>query len=228
MNSEYLLDLIENKYESELSNFSIVQIGANDGVQDDLIRPLITKYNLKSHLVEPIKEHYENLCSNYIDFSNVKCHNLAISDIDGEKIMSTIEYDESLPTWCKGLSTFDITRNFLGGFGGYQLKDDLRNTELFNKIQNSRTEIVVSCKTLDTFLNENEIKSIDVFITDAEGHDFIIFNQLDLSKYSPKFIILETHTLSQIDKNLIIKKLVDNSYEILENGWDTVAKKNEN
>jgi hypothetical protein len=225
MNSEHLLHLIENKYESELSNFTILQIGANDGVQDDLIRPLITKYNLKSHLVEPIKEHYQNLCSNYVDFTNVKCHNLAISDIDGEKIMTTIEYDESLPIWCKGLSTFDITRNFLSGFGGYQLKDDLRNSELFNKIKNSRTEIVVSTKTLDTFLSENKIDSIDVFVTDAEGHDFIIFNQLDFSKYSPKFIILETHTLSQRDKNVIVKKLVDNGYDILESSWDTVAEK---
>lgn len=225
MNSERLLHLIENKYESELSNFTILQIGANDGVQDDLIRPLITKYNLKSHLVEPIKEHYQNLCSNYVDFTNVKCHNLAISDIDGEKIMTTIEYDESLPIWCKGLSTFDITRNFLSGFGGYQLKDDLRNSELFNKIKNSRTEIVVSTKTLDTFLSENKIDSIDVFVTDAEGHDFIIFNQLDFSKYSPKFIILETHTLSQRDKNVIVKKLVDNGYDILESSWDTVAEK---
>lgn len=228
MNGEHLLDLIEKKYESELSNFTILQIGANDGVQDDLIRPLITRYNLKSHLVEPIREHYENLCSNYIDFSNVKCHNLAISDIDGEKMMTTIENDESLPLWCKGLSTFDTSRNFLGGFGGYELRDDLRNTELFNKIQNSKTEIVVSCRTLNTFLNENKIDSIDVFITDSEGHDFVIFNQLDLSKFSPKFIILETHTLSQIDKNLIIKKLVDNGYNILENSWDTVAEKNEN
>lgn len=225
MNSERLLHLIENKYESELSNFTILQIGANDGVQDDLIRPLITKYNLKSHLVEPIKQHYQNLCSNYVDFTNVKCHNLAISDIDGEKIMTTIEYDESLPIWCKGLSTFDITRNFLSGFGGYQLKDDLRNSELFNKIKNSRTEIVVSTKTLDTFLSENKIDSIDVFVTDAEGHDFIIFNQLDFSKYSPKFIILETHTLSQRDKNVIVKKLVDNGYDILESSWDTVAEK---
>lgn len=225
MNNEHLLSLIENKYESEISNFTILQIGANDGIQDDLVRPLITKYNLKSHLVEPIKEHYENLLSNYRDFSNVKCHNLAISDIDGEKIMSTIQYDESLPIWCKGLSTFDITRNFLGGFGGYNLKDDLRNTDLFNKIKNTLTEVSVSCKKLDSFLNENEIDSIDVFITDAEGHDFIIFNQLDLSKYSPKFIIVESHTLSQIDKNLIIKKLVDNGYNILENSWDTVAEK---
>jgi len=225
MNSEHLLGLIENKYESELSNFTILQIGANDGVQDDLIRPLITKHNLKSHLVEPIKEHYENLCSNYTHFPNVKCHNLAISDIDGEKIMTTIEYDESLPTWCKGLSTFDITRNFLSGFGGYQLKDDLRNSKLFNKIKNSRTEIVVPTKTLNTFLTENEIDSIDVFVTDAEGHDFIIFNQLDYFKYSPKFIILETHTLSQRDKNVIVKKLVDNGYDILECSWDTIAEK---
>jgi hypothetical protein len=78
---------------------------------------------------------------------------------------------------------------------------------------------------LNTFLPENEIDSIDVFVTDAEGHDFIIFNQLDFSKYSPKFIILETHTLSQRDKNVIVKKLVDNGYDILESSWDTIAEK---
>ena len=61
MNSEELLTLLENNFGDNIHEFVVLQIGSNDGVQDDLIRPLITKYNLKSHLVEPVEEFFQSL-----------------------------------------------------------------------------------------------------------------------------------------------------------------------
>jgi FkbM family methyltransferase len=225
MNGEELLGILEDEYENEISDFTIVQIGANDGMQDDPIQLLIKKYSPKAHLVEPVKELYKTLTTSYTDCPNVTCHNFAISDIDGEKKMITVDYDDSLPLWCKGLSTFDISRNFLSGFGGYKLLEDLRKTEIFKKVKKAQKEISVQTKTLDTFFLENKIETIDVFITDTEGHDFIIFNQLDLTKYFPKLIMMETHTLGNEDKISINKKLLDNGYTILQDSWDIIAKK---
>ena len=48
--------------------------------------------------------------------------------------MSVIKYDNSLPIWCKGLSTFDESLNFFSGFGGLGLGEDLRNTEIYKQI----------------------------------------------------------------------------------------------
>jgi FkbM family methyltransferase len=188
-----------------------------------LIRPIIIKYGLESHLVEPIKENFELLVKNYLNYSNVFLYNFAISDIDGFKEITTITYDESLPIWCKGLSTFDASYNFFSGFGGFKLKEDLRDTELFKIIDKKRNKVVVETKTLKSFLTEKNIDKIDIFITDTEGHDFIIFSQLDLVKYSPKYIIMETHTLSEETNKLIVDKLTHYNYSIIENGWDIIA-----
>ena len=190
MTKEEIFNLLEKDYLSEIKDFTIIQIGANDGIQDDLIRPIITKYNPKSYLVEPIKEHFDALVLNYSEFSNISFFNFAISDTDGIKEMTTLKYNDSLPIWCKGLSTFDTSFNFFGGFGGLGLKEDMRNTPLYHQVKSLEVKVNVQTKTLSNFLNENYITSIDIFVTDTEGHDYIIFEQLDLEKYSPKFIII--------------------------------------
>jgi FkbM family methyltransferase len=228
MNSEQLLTLLENNFGEKIHEFVVLQIGANDGIQDDLIRPLITKYNLKSHLVEPVKEFFESLSDNYKNYLNVVCHNIAISDMDGLKEMSIIKYDISMPIWCKGLSTFDESYNFFNGFGGLRFEQDLRNTDIYKQVSENKIKINVTTKKLETFLNENQINSLDVFVTDTEGHDFIIFNQLDLNKYFPKIIVMETHTLGEETNNLIIDKLLKHGYSIIENSWDTIAIKYNN
>ena len=223
MTNEELLILLENNFGDKLHDFVVLQIGANDGIQDDLVRPLITKYNLKSHLVEPILEYFQSLSHNYKDYSNVICHNIAISDIDGNKEMSVIKYNDTMPIWCKGLSTFDESYNFFSGFGGLGLAEDLKNTDVYKQVIENKIKINVTTKKLETFLNDNQINSLDIFITDTEGHDFIIFNQLDLTKYRPKVIIMETHTLGKNVNNLITDKLLKHGYTILENSWDIVA-----
>jgi FkbM family methyltransferase len=223
MTKEELLILLENNFGDKLHDFVVLQIGANDGIQDDLVRPLITKYNLKSHLVEPILKYFQSLSHNYKDYSNVICHNIAISDIDGDKEMSVIKYNDTMPIWCKGLSTFDESYNFFSGFGGLGLVEDLKNTDVYKQVIENKIKINVTTKKLETFLNDNQINSLDIFITDTEGHDFIIFNQLDLTKYRPKVIIMETHTLGENVNNLITDKLLKHGYTILENSWDIVA-----
>jgi FkbM family methyltransferase len=223
MSGEELLKLLEDNFGEKIHEFVVLQIGANDGVQDDLIRPLITKYNPKSHLLEPVEQFFKSLSDNYKDYSNVVCHNIAISDTDGLKEMSIIKYDNSMPIWCKGLSTFDESLNFFSGFGGLGMAQDLRGTHVYNQVSNNKIKINVTTKKLETFLNENQINSIDVFVTDTEGHDFIIFNQLDLNKYSPKIIVMETHQLGEEINNLITDKLLKHGYSIVENSWDLIA-----
>jgi FkbM family methyltransferase len=223
MTNEELLILLENNFGDKLHDFVVLQIGANDGIQDDLVRPLITKYNLKSHLVEPVLEYFQSLSHNYKDYSNVICYNIAISDIDGNKEMSVIKYNDTMSIWCKGLSTFDESYNFFSGFGGLGLAEDLKNTDVYKQVIENKIKINVTTKKLETFLNDNQINSLDIFITDTEGHDFIIFNQLDLTKYHPKVIIMETHTLGENVNNLITDKLLKHGYTILENSWDIVA-----
>jgi FkbM family methyltransferase len=204
----------------------LLQIGANDGIQDDPVRDYILHHKINAHLLEPIPVFYDELCKNYKDAQNVTCHNCAIHIKNGKENITYVNVP-SLPNWTKGLGTFDITKNGLSGYGNYKLQTDLTNDPTFLSINNQKKDIEVNTYTLSTFLLNAGIDRIDVYVTDTEGFDGIIFDQLDLDKYSPSFIMMETHTLGDEANYDIDNKLKNYNYTIVEKGWDTVAIKND-
>jgi FkbM family methyltransferase len=218
-----LNELINECFE-DTNQLTLLQIGANDGQQSDLFRDLIIEYKIKSNLLEPIPEFYNLLVKNYSNYNWVKCHNLAITTDDGEREMRYVPKIEGLPEWTMGLGTFDVEKNFLGsGKGGYMLNEDYSNSKIYKKCMNEVKTINVNTSTLDSFIKKNDIKNIDIYISDTEGFDWIIFNQLDLNIFNPKIICMETHTLGNIENNLINDKLTKNGYTIIKQEWDTIA-----
>jgi len=205
-------------------NEILLQIGANDGIQDDPIRDYILKNKVTAHLLEPIPIFYKQLCENYKDHPNVTCHNLAIHVKNGKATMTYVD-DPTLPPWTKGLGTFDTTKNGFSGYGNHNLKTNLANDPVYQSINAQKQQIVVNTNTLSTFLEAQNINRIDVYITDTEGFDGIIFNQLDLDVYTPHLIMMETHTLTTHENNLIDEKLRKHNYTITEKDWDTIAVK---
>ena len=218
-----LNELINECFE-DTNQLTLLQIGANDGQQSDLFRDLIIEYKIKSNLLEPIPEFYNLLVKNYSNYNWVKCHNLAITTDDGEREMRYVPKIEGLPEWTMGLGTFDDEKNFLGsGKGGHMLSEDYSNSEIYKKCMNEVKTINVNTSTLDSFIKKNDIKNIDIYISDTEGFDWIIFNQLDLNIFNPKIICMETHTLGEDQNNLIDEKLIKNGYNIIKKEWDTLA-----
>lgn len=202
----------------------LLQIGANDGIQDDLCRTSIIEFGINSHLVEPVPYLYNELCDNYRKYKNVKTYNVAIGNENKHLDFYYVDPIEDLPVWTKGLGTFDTTKNFLGkGFGGLNLREDLSQSELYQKIKTRIKKIKIKTLKLETFLMNNDIKKIDFYISDTEGYDGIIFNQLDLNKYAPKIICMETHTLDPDTLSNINYKLKQSKYKIINQEWDTVA-----
>ena len=213
-----------NECFEDTNQLTLLQIGANDGKQSDLFRDLIIEYKIKSNLLEPIPEFYNLLVKNYSNHNWVKCHNLAITTEDGEREMRYVPKIEGLPEWTMGLGTFDDEKNFLGsGKSGYMLSEDYSNSEIYKKCMNEVKTINVNTSTLDSFIKKNDIKNIDIYISDTEGFDWIIFNQLDLNIFNPKIICMETHTLGEDQNNLIDEKLIKNGYNIIKKEWDTLA-----
>jgi FkbM family methyltransferase len=215
MNLDYLI----SNYFSDIfpEDLTLIQIGANDGLQSDPFRDSIINYKIYSYLLEPIPDFYEMLKNNYAEYNFVKCFNLAIKITYVPKI-------EGLPDWTKGLGTFDTSKNFLGeGKGGQNLDTDFSTTDLYKKVKENVKKIIVKSNTLGTFIKSQNINKIDFYLSDAEGFDWIIFNQLDLKKFEPKVIFMETHTLGEYENSLIDEKLTMNGYTILDKSWDTIA-----
>jgi FkbM family methyltransferase len=223
MNKKIVYDILENNFKDQISNFTILQVGANDGIQDDLIRDIIIKYKPKSYLIEPIKEYFDLLLDNYKSIDNIQFFNLAISNNNGLAKMTYVPHNNTLPEWVRGLGTLDENNNFFCGFGDINKSVDMRNTDIFKTVNQIKKKTEVITKKLNTFLNENDIKKIDVYITDTEGYDYIIFEQLDLNLYSPKIIIMETHSLGEESNEKIKEKLFKYNYQIVESSWDTIA-----
>lgn len=215
-----------NKINQPISEMTIVQIGANDGKQSDPVNEIIRKYNNISYLCEPIPEYYKILKNQYNSYPNVKCYNIAITTLDGQAEMTYLKPNKDLPEWTRGLGTLDIKGNYLGeGRAGFKGKEDRSNTELYKKVKKLEEKIQVNTQTLNTFLTKNNIQEIDVFVTDVEGYDWVVFDQLDLEKYHPKVIYMETHFLSDEDNKKIDEKLHLYGYTFTK-GWDTIAIKN--
>lgn len=227
MNFENLIQVCFSSLENKKLN--LLQIGANNGIQDDPFRESIIKYQINSYLLEPIPEYYNMLIHNYAEYNWVKCYNIAITNEDGENEMLYVPPVSYLPEWTRGLGTFDTSKNFLGGMSGlgteqndYQLTEDHSQTDFYKAIKNIAKTVTVKTNTLNTFLNTINLSHIDIYASDTEGFDWVVFNQLDLNKFSPKIIFMETHTLGSEQNSLINNKLIKHGYTILEKNRDTV------
>lgn len=212
---------------SEINNLVLLQVGANDGRQSDPFRESILEFKINSHLLEPIPDFYEMLVNNYLEYTYVKCYNIGITNLDGEQIIDYVPKIDGLPEWTQGLGTFDKSKNFIGfGMGGHNLKIDFSESELYKTVKNNIKSILVKTNTLSNFLNQNKIMNLDLYVSDTEGFDWVVFEQLDLDKYHPKIIHMETHSLGIEQNELIDLKLAKYGYEILDKTWDTIAIKN--
>jgi FkbM family methyltransferase len=220
-----LINIVSTYFPNMFSeNLTLIQIGANDGLQSDPFRETIINNKINSYLLEPIPDFYNMLKHNYSNCDWVKCFNLAITTENGEQEITYVPKINGLPEWTQGLGTFNTSKNFLGeGKGGRNLETDYSNTELYREVKENIKKIIVKTKTLETFLTDQGIQKIDFYLSDTEGYDWVIFNQLDLNKYQPKVIYMETHTLGEYENSMIDEKLIKNGYTILDKSWDTIA-----
>ena len=196
-----------HKIGKEVSNASVVQIGACDGIVYDDTRGFLDLYSWKGVFVEPIPELFEQLKENFKD-RDYKFVNAAITKESGTVTMlnvpeSSIANQENGIRECfKGMSSVWPPKNGLGS-------DDEYDTSIR---ENFAKKIEVRSLSLEDLFKETDTTEFDIFIVDAEGCDYDIFMQLDLNKYKPKFIRLETCNLTDQERQEINDKLNEHGY----------------
>lgn len=188
-------------------NTFVMNIGAMDGVMFDELIGYTTMYNFKGLYVEPMPYLFEKLKNNIPNDGNL-FENSAISDYNGEIEMITIDkevIDQGLVHSCfYGMSAVYPPKNGLGS------EFDKPTVDKYGQ------KVTVKCITLDKLLRKHNITKIDVFKVDAEGHDYIIFKQIDFDEYRPKVVRLEWINLTELEQNEIKRKFesVNYKYEI--------------
>lgn len=142
---------------------SLVDIGANDGVTLSNSRALIEK-GWKAHLFEPSPKAFAKLQELYADNNKVKLHQIAVAEETG-----TLTFFES-----DSHAEKQYGEN-VGLLSTLKESEILRwkGTQVFEKIE-------VEAKTW----RDTRIKKFDFINIDAEGLDWQILRQIDLSSCS--------------------------------------------
>ena len=168
---------------------NLIQVGANDGKRFDVLNYYIKKHQIKSLLVEPIKENFEQLKENYKNCDFVTLDNSAISV--NQEINNLYKVN---PVYIKNYS------NHIPGITSFEKKHLLKHGVKKNHII---TENVISISIADLIKKYN-LNSFDLLYVDAEGYDGkIVIDFLLYSSLRPLIIFEYIHIDNKIFKELI-------------------------
>jgi len=197
-------DKVLHYYGKKEEKLFIINIGAMDGIMFDSMSAYAEIYNFDGLYVEPMKSHFDRLVDNKGKNPNNKFENSAISDYNGTIKMKTIPID----VLDKGL----VHHAFYGMSVIDPKKNGMGNESEKEVIEKYSVDVEVDCITWGTLVEKYNINKFDVLSVDTEGHDYVIFKQIDLKKFRPKLIRLEWFNMTNDEKNEITKKLSDHGY----------------
>ena len=203
--SDVLLRMVLNG--ERCSDFTFVQIGANDGVSNDPIRRFVLKYGFRGVLVEPQPEVFARLQRNYTNVEGLAFENAAIAKEDGQVALYRFRKDPDLPPWADGLASF--SRETLVGN--------------FQNVQGQVEAISVPTVRFESLLRKHNLQRVDLLQVDAEGFDFEIIKMIDFAAVKPTIIHFEQGLLSEEDRFKCFRYLNQHGYKVINNEANTVA-----
>jgi len=177
---------------------SVLDLGANDGETFSNSLRVIQK-GWSADLIEASPETYKKLAELHKGNDKVKCHNIAVSNVNGE-----------IKFWESG--------TLLGG-------DDKSLVSTCDKRELARwgdsvdfTETKVESVTISRLLESTKNTNFDLITIDVEGLDYLVLAQMDLKALGCKMLIVETNGKE-------IKKYVDYCKSF---GFNTLSTNQEN
>jgi FkbM family methyltransferase len=178
--------------------FRFVQVGANDGVSDDPLRPFILAYGWTGVLLEPQPGPYAKLVENCKSISGLELLNVALAEVDGTVTMYTADGDECL-----------------GGIDDRSVKRR-RGAKAVKKIE-------VPAITAKTLLERCDVTEVDLLQVDAEGFDCRAIKLLLTAGMKPAIIRFEHYNTSAAELADCMAMLSELEYRIARIGIDLLA-----
>lgn len=178
-------------------NGFFIELGANNGLEQSNTAFFEFYKGWKGILIEPLPNKYVE-CINNRKNSTVLNYACVSNDYESDKISG------------------DFNGNLMSSVNGSRL----------NQTQNLNT---VNAITLEKILDQHmkQCNCIDFLSLDTEGYELNILKGLNLSKYRPKYMLIEIYNF---DYDNIYKFLIENNYSLHSNfsnynpidnpGWD--------
>jgi FkbM family methyltransferase len=209
-----VLDAVINTKKYFGEEFTLLQIGANDGVTNDPINHFLQKNNGNAILVEPIPDVFEKLKKNY-SRKDIKLVNAAIYENDTNVPMYRIspKLEEKYKSLYKAnANASGITSLNKEHVENFLIKIAPKYFDNHN-IDEWIEETTVPGMTFKTLVSTYQISTIDILQIDTEGYDFEVLKMAFASKISEPIVInFEYKNLNSIDVDMAIKLLNEKNY----------------
>jgi FkbM family methyltransferase len=197
-----------------------IQVGANDGVLNDLLHPFLERSSAKGVLIEPQAMPFRSLQARYGQRDRLILLQAAIDRRAGTRTFYRCR--EHLPVgqaraFLSGLASFDRSK-VVAGYAGCA-----RRLGLTEHPDRAVVGEVVRTLTLDDVLDDHGFDRCDLLIIDTEGHDFEIIQTIDFSRISPLVLIYEHKHLGRADRVASWRLLQANGYRCAAAWSDTLA-----
>jgi FkbM family methyltransferase len=212
-----------NEYSlSKINDFSVIQIGANDGITHDPIHKFIKRDKWEGVLLEPQYYIYEQYLKKIYQ-KNEGIHTLcaAIGEKDGKNQLYKIGFCNM--RWATGLASFQKESVETAFSTGHVQANCLK----YNIDIPPHSERIISEEVLmispETLLKKYSISTIDLLQIDVEGYDFEVIRIFNIEKTQPRVIIFENSHLSENDIESCTSHLKENNYAVKKFGGNTLA-----
>ena len=192
-------------------DFFFVNVGANDGVSNDPIYPFLQTYGWRGIAVEPVDAVFAELTRNYARFPGVVCEHAAIACAPRPLyfIASPPGYDRP---WTKQVGTLDPA--FLE-----QTLAGVRTSPLVGPVpadlEASIVRVEVRCLTFDELMAKHGATRVDFINVDAEGLDYEIACDIDLARWCPAIVTLETAAMRDDERRDLEQRFAAHGYVCL-------------
>jgi len=203
-----------------------IEIGANDGVQHDHLRPFIVSLPWRGVMVEPLPWVFERLRSNYRGQKGVTFENAAIAGADGQVPF----YYAAAPAEDRGQDDRPIWSDTIGSLSRAEVEKTIAGARDFAAsglgvhipgIESRIERTEVPSITFESLCRKHRIRELDLLLIDAQGYDYEIINGIDFERYRPRLLIYESITFSAEEREQSTAYLEGLGYETMDEGIDT-------
>jgi FkbM family methyltransferase len=222
-----LNELMSNYSKHLGKEFTVVQIGANDGITHDPIHKFIKRDRWNGVLLEPQRYVFDRFLSRiYRKHPNINVVNAAIGNEDTSMPLYKIGFSNE--RWATGLASFDkatLENAFSSGHvlrkcakEGIEIPEDPNEQIIEERVK------VLSVKTL---MEKYNIKKIDLLMIDTEGFDYEVVKMFDIKNTQPGMIVFECSHLSEDEMKEAESLLSNCGYDYKKDGPNMVAMRKE-
>ena len=202
-----------------------VEIGANDGVRTDYLRPFIVSCDWRGVMVEPVPWLCGQLRDNYRGQEGVAFENAAISETDGQ-----VPFYYVPPAKGRGQGDGTIWSDAIGSLSRAEVEESIAVGRavavnfLGVEIPHDETRIEtieVASLTFESLCRKHGIEALDLVLIDAEGYDYEIVKRIDFGRHRPRLLIYESTHLSGDERDKCQAYVQALGYETIDEGYDT-------